>query len=229
MGVGAAALACSSGGPSTTCVAGTSQLCACTDGRMGAQVCLGSGVFDSCTCTGGTAGGSGGGGGSAGGAPSGKRIFLTSVRHPAATLGGVTGADAKCQTAAQGANLGGTWKAWLSDATTNAIDRIAEVGPWLTLEGPGRPSQIAFNNKANLATQPFVDIEVTEQGMAVIGLPELVWTGTATGGMRTTLVCTSWSMNVGAGTVGDANDAADWTNYRSEPCTASARLYCLEQ
>ena len=42
-------------------------------------------------------------------------------------LGGLSGADQKCQEAADVAGLGGTWVAWLSDSTHNARDRITHT------------------------------------------------------------------------------------------------------
>ena len=42
-------------------------------------------------------------------------------------LGGLSGADAKCQQAANATGLGGTWVAWLSDSTHNAKDRIPDT------------------------------------------------------------------------------------------------------
>lgn len=45
-----------------------------------------------------------------------KRIFVTSIGYDG-NLGGEAGADAKCQTRADAANRGGTFKAWLLDGT----------------------------------------------------------------------------------------------------------------
>src|SRR5207248_2675590 len=43
-----------------------------------------------------------------------KRVFVTSVMYDG-NLGGLAGADAKCQARATAASLSGTYKAWLSD------------------------------------------------------------------------------------------------------------------
>ncbi len=93
------------------CNPGAKLTCACADNATGEQLCDGSRTFLDCIC------------------PSSKRIFVTSTLY-SGNLGGLSGADAKCLTAAQSVNLPGTWKAWLSSSTINAIDRIAEVGPW---------------------------------------------------------------------------------------------------
>src|SRR3989344_7858176 len=47
-----------------------------------------------------------------------KYVFLTSTIYDG-NLGGISGADAKCQARANTFNLGGTWKAWISDSNTN--------------------------------------------------------------------------------------------------------------
>lgn len=44
-----------------------------------------------------------------------KHVFLSSALYTG-NLGGVAGADAKCQALAQAANLPGTYKAWISDS-----------------------------------------------------------------------------------------------------------------
>lgn len=51
-----------------------------------------------------------------------KIIFLTSAYYTG-NLGGLAGADEKCQTAATSAGLPGTYKAWLSNSSTSAADR----------------------------------------------------------------------------------------------------------
>jgi hypothetical protein len=55
-----------------------------------------------------------------------KRVFVTSTDPNGASFGGVTGADAQCQSRASAAALGGTWKAIVS--STNelawAINRV---------------------------------------------------------------------------------------------------------
>lgn len=52
-----------------------------------------------------------------------KRIFVTSSGFTG-NLGGLNGADSICQGLANQAGLNGFFKAWLSDSTTDAVDRI---------------------------------------------------------------------------------------------------------
>src|SRR5438067_1391069 len=55
--------------------------------------------------------------------PPNKVVFVTSQIYTAA-LGGLAGADAKCQSLATGAGLTGTYKAWLSSSSVDARDRL---------------------------------------------------------------------------------------------------------
>jgi hypothetical protein len=63
-------------------------------------------------------------------------FFVTSTGSGAAggDLGGLAGADAKCSTLAQAAGVPGLWRAYLSDASANARDRIGP-GPWHNAAG----------------------------------------------------------------------------------------------
>ncbi|MDZ4247347.1 MAG: DUF1554 domain-containing protein, partial [Dehalococcoidia bacterium] len=65
----------------------------------------------------------------------GKRVFVTAATYNG-NLGGLSGADAKCQASANAVNLGGTWKAWLSDSNTSAGSRLNHSdSPYRLLNG----------------------------------------------------------------------------------------------
>src|SRR5437016_3643883 len=151
---------CSAG---STCTPGASVACACGDGTQGAQICRPDGTFDSCQCTiqhGGPVVDMGGNSQNPilhdlalSPATGGKRVFVTSTAY----LGSAV--TSACSDAAAAANLGGTWDAWLSTQSMDAIDKVTGSGPWKRLDG-----QVAFNNHAGLATQPLVAIDITENG-----------------------------------------------------------------
>jgi hypothetical protein len=62
------------------------------------------------------------------------RVFVTSTIYMG-YLGGLDGADAKCQSVANAAQLGGTFKAWLRDDTTAARDRLNHAtGPYVLVD-----------------------------------------------------------------------------------------------
>jgi len=165
-----------------------------------------------------------------------KRVFVSNASYPADLRSagggsdGLAAGDKLCNTAAQAATLGGTWKAWLSGTslagTTDAADRIAEAGPWYRLDG-----QKAFNNKANLMTAPLVPLNVDENRRQII-LPAEVWTGTRVGGRASALDCNGWGGGAfnGNATTG-STDGVDqrWTDATLTRCAEKARLYCLEQ
>ncbi len=217
------------GGGSSLCVVGESISCACTDGRTGAQVCQADGTFGACACTG---AGEDAGRGSAdagpqidAGPPGPLRVFVTSLAYRPSALGDV------CQNTADAQGLGGSWVAWLSrrypDPTpdADAIDEITGAGPWLRLDG-----QMAFRNRAQLATLPSVPINVTEANEVLA--PGLgVWTGTLLGGTTGDHDCQRWSENIDlfSGVVGSADSTDNWTDVGLAACDNTRRVYCFEQ
>lgn len=158
-----------------------------------------------------------------------KRVFVTKTRYNG-NLGGLVGADQKCNTAAEAAGLGGTWKAWLSDSNTNAIDRIAEVGPWYDIV-PNETwvNQKVFNNKAGLATTPLAGIQNNEDG-SFNSSGTSVWTGTSVGGVASANHCLSWTSTSSIAVYGVAGKVNNgWTSYSTNSCSDTASLYCIEQ
>lgn len=147
---------------------------------------------------------------------------------------GLLGADNLCQAAAQSAGLTGTFKAWLSDGGTNAIDRLSDVGGWYTLGD--YPWRIAAS-KAQLLTglsNAFTD--ETGSHLSSGG----VWTGTNGSGTRatsffqgTTGNCVGWSVDyLGAdsGVLGlNGYTSSKWTQDSAQQCHNKARLYCFQQ
>src|SRR5262245_17812728 len=62
-------------------------------------------------------------------------FFVTSSNAKGGNLGGLTGADAVCQSLARAAGAGGkTWRAYLSTSTVDAKTRIGN-GPWYNFKG----------------------------------------------------------------------------------------------
>jgi hypothetical protein len=157
-----------------------------------------------------------------------KRVFVTQHNYPVA-FGGLQFADTACNTSAQSRNLGGTWVAWLSTPTTNAIDRVVGAGPWYLVDQKTR----VFNDRTNLAATPLAPIDEDETGALLTGN---VWTGTDVGGhafLTRDESCNGWtSTNLNdAGSYGDssANDRV-WTVKANIGCDTmmQASLYCFE-
>lgn len=208
-----------------------------------------------------------GGGGTPGPGPTGsKRMFVTRAAYTGdlAVLGegqaapgsdrGADGADRLCAAAAQAANLGGSWKAWISSCTMgpestcvdvhNAIDRIADVpGGWYNVNR----SAHLFSNKGNLASYPLANAwtdgaaepksnVLDEHGNALPTNEKdstQVWTGTGNGGLLAQGTCSGWTAPETGDTKGTIGlmtpDPSKWTNVTIEECHHPSHLYCLEQ
>jgi hypothetical protein len=170
-----------------------------------------------------------------------KRVFLTDALYTADLRGGggkatgLEGADEICNKNARGATLGGTWKAWLSDSTTNAIDRIAEVGPWQNLIG-----ELVFANKDSITTVGL---------RAAIGSPKDVqwpghggtsftpssfdfWAGSTPEGLHHPENCANWTLaDMSAwGRLGyaQAQHSVDGPTYNGVIWDATKRIYCSQ-
>lgn len=178
--------------------------------------------------TGGTGGDTGGTGGGSGGGTLVKRVFVTSVEYTG-NLGGASGADAKCQLAADAQSLGGTYKAWVSTSSVRAIDRITGTGPWYLVDGITK----VFNNKANLQTIPLSGIIETESG----NYPTWTgyaspWTGSDDAGQSSGYTCSDWSDDLTSdyATTGSANADQSWGgNAGPIACNSASPLICFEE
>lgn len=161
-----------------------------------------------------------------------KRVFVTSATYNG-NLGGIAGANAKCEQAAADANLEGEWIAWISTAADLVVDRIVDVGPWYLVD----QVTLVADNKAQLTAlsgDPELNhaINMTESGNTLLSGP--VWTGTkAAGTAGNNTGCSAWSSSSGLPTVGLTGelDKADrfWTENLNSGCDFQLHLYCFEQ
>jgi hypothetical protein len=165
-----------------------------------------------------------------------KRIFLTTMgttgdlKTNGNAASGLAGGDKLCQNAADAATLGGTFKAWLSTSTTNAIDRIANVGPWYLVD---RCTQV-FANKASItANGPQVAIRSTADGS--LAPPYDIWTGTLPSGVKDSWTCNDWTSGAPfsyLGSTGVGSNflfAGSWTTVSTAKCDSNRLLICFEQ
>jgi hypothetical protein len=153
--------------------------------------------------------------------------FVTSLSFDG-NFGGLDNADAQCTTAATDAGLDGTWTAWLSDGSTDAIDRIPDGEYWL-FDGT-----LVADGKADL-TDGMLDnpIIVREDGTAIPGGALEVWTATGANGTNSGQgTCLNWTDNSNANTaqsgLANATDAT-WTDsgVAEENCDVFNKLYCF--
>lgn len=152
-----------------------------------------------------------------------KRLFATKAQW-SGNLGGLSGADANCQSAADGAKLGGTWKAWLSDSTASAPSRLSTASKYVLIDG----KTVVFNGP--IGGTPLHDLDMDETGG--VDNRGQVWTGTTVSGASTGKNCSDWHSAAADGTTGLAYSAeiAKWSDDGSgSPCSLNGRLYCIEQ
>jgi len=162
--------------------------------------------------------------------PTGYRVFVTSTTYNG-NLGGLEGADAKCQERANAANLGGSWKAWLSDNTTSVSSRFFHsTVPYLLLDGTIVAQNWNDLTDGNLLT----NITLTET-RSYHG--NYVWTGTHENGEihnPGTSKCLEWTALSNDSPSGPAGHSGytdyQWTWGSNWNCaTKILPLYCFEQ
>ena len=160
-------------------------------------------------------------------------VFVTSGTWTG-DLGGFSGADAKCQTAASSAGLSGTYMAWLSDDSLNPDNRFPNRGTPKAFRLTN--GSIAANNWSDL-TDGNLDTEIDWDENGVIR-NTAVWTNTTVSGnaISTALDCNSWT----DGTPGESGQGGAsyvtmsyWTDASpfqpsGATCDNSLSLYCFQ-
>lgn len=153
-----------------------------------------------------------------------QRVFITSTRFSGA-VGGLDAADMYCHSAATDAGLAGTYRAWLSTSSTNASDRIGDVGPWYSTR-----DIVVFSSKAALREAPTSDM-LDEHG-AASATPD-PWTGTDAHGAASGSDCEGWTNGTGTATAttgtGFASDVEWGGGVTTLHCDATAPLICFQQ
>jgi hypothetical protein len=117
-----------------------------------------------------------------------KRVFVTSTTYNG-NLGGLAGADAKCQVRADAANLGGTWKAIISGDAESARSRIG-YNWYMLVNMHGEPlahNLVALGSASDLGpwgawdgtNSLYFSVRYNEFGVSKTGC---VWTGSTAAG-----------------------------------------------
>lgn len=161
-----------------------------------------------------------------------KRVFVTSTSS-AANLGGLEGADERCNTLAKNAGLDGAWVAWLSTPDVNAIDRLSHLGTYVLLDGT-----VVVTSKQQLTSGRIEHaIDMTE-GQVRLTKNRGVWTGTRGNGTADA-TCNGWttdsSLVLGTLASAIASDVG-WTKGAPQAghpdnweCATVVGLYCFER
>jgi hypothetical protein len=159
-----------------------------------------------------------------------KKVFLTSARYYG-TLGGVTGADQKCNALAQAAWLPGKYMAWISDENSSPKTRFtkSQIG-YMLVDG----TMIADNWDDLTDCHLMHRIDMDESGVTISSL-ELVWTGTYCDGAAEGPNCTNWTSPNAQGVIGNTHLTGsqgidqNWSYYWTRACNNLHRLFCFEQ
>ncbi|HTQ45878.1 MAG TPA: hypothetical protein VMI75_24150 [Polyangiaceae bacterium] len=170
-----------------------------------------------------------------------KTVFVTSAVY-SGNLGGLGGADGKCQGLATAANLNGTYKAWLSDGTATAAARLTHSsGPYVLVDGT-----VIATDWTQLASGALLDaIDKTEQnGLAAAGTASgqacfgiaCAWTDTNADGTlaQGSYSCQDWSSQSSNdnAVLGETSATSTyWSSFATSSgiCDLTAPLYCVQQ
>ena len=158
-----------------------------------------------------------------------RHVFVTDETYNGA-LGGLAGADQKCQASASAANLPGSYYAWVSASDGSPSSRFSRsTVPYRLPDGT-----IVADSWADLTDGTLSHaIDRTASGALVGGTT--VWTGTNAQGAPTGTNCLDWTSDNSIQSGGRTGDAATtgvtWTDNSNNGCAAfaSVRLYCFEQ
>ncbi len=139
-------------------------------------------------------------------------------------IGGLSGADAMCQSAGQTLVSGGTFKALLSTDIVNAKDRISSCN--------------LFNSRKEHLTDDCADlwdgdlmasIRYDEFGASA---PASVWTGSLSTGMpKTTQTCQNWTSASSTPRGGSGRSSVSnsgWIDNGTNACNTAEALYCAQ-
>lgn len=158
------------------------------------------------------------------------RVFVTSQQKNG-DLGGLAGADSLCQSSATAAGLSRTYKAIMSDATTNAKDRLSLLGAVYIFDSATSRQKVVDLGVDLWDSTLLRPIDRDENFNNYSGQ---VWSGTqseGTVGIATN--CNSWTSNSSgvSGTVGDSAFSDD--RYielgMDQTCDSVRPIYCISQ
>ncbi|MDQ3365226.1 MAG: hypothetical protein M3680_07345 [Myxococcota bacterium] len=150
------------------------------------------------------------------------------------SLGGLTGADAKCQQLADAANLAGTYRAYLSsisgNTSINAPSRMGSASGWVRVDGAPLMNAISQFAPGMLANAPAlmengVNVSQTQFAHAWTGTSE---TGTFVNACSPATAFVPWAGPTGGAMIGIANTISSKTVAGgTNACDTLARLYCF--
>lgn len=168
-----------------------------------------------------------------------RMMFTTSALYEGGALGGLTGADAKCQNHASGAHFTGVFRAWLSDSTGSPSTRMVHgAGEYVLVDGTVVARD--WNDLNDGQLEHAVNLDETGEVHTINGeldcnFGPLVWTGTDFDGKAYTEAaaggsCGNWDDPHSNGLFGSTvNMDAFWSVGCISQCYLTGALYCVEQ
>jgi hypothetical protein len=169
-----------------------------------------------------------------------KLVFVTSTTYNG-NLGGVAGADAKCQARATAAGLSGTWRAWISIFNPNASPATSTTftrftGPYML-----RNQTVVADSWTDL-TDGTLDAPILVTELNTSAVEQIAWTGTNPNGTASVNFqglqqnCSGWTVSTNTGNYSDIGDfgslgyaTSSWTQNGNFACNQLHALVCLQQ
>lgn len=161
-------------------------------------------------------------------------VFVTSGTW-AGSLGGLAGANAKCQSAANAAGLRGTYRAWITDGVGSNAPAVLFENKSTTVPFVLPGGVKVADNWADLVDSTLdATINRNENGGSVSSGEE-VWTNTTAGGTLwnsdSDYHCNNWSSSGASrkgafGRVGQTTSS--WSTLSRVECNELKRLYCFQ-
>ena len=164
---------------------------------------------------------------------------MTSVDYTGGEIGGVEGADLKCQglALAAGFDNASAFKAYISDASSSPVSAFVKSAiPYVLASGV----RVASNWNELILKGPIPGITLTDKGETLV--TRRVWTGTTPSGNKfPEQTCQNWTSidpdekgrtgrtDVEAEQMQQWLDGKQWVSEFSLGCYLPARLYCVEQ
>ena len=150
-------------------------------------------------------------------------VFVTSTQTTG-NMGGLTGADHICQTRASAAGLPGTYRAWLSTPSVNAIARLGSARGWVRPDGKPFADTTADIAAGKIFYPPRLD----ELG-ADIGLDDVFTATTANGTLYPGFTtCGDYTSTSGSIEIGFSTGSSSmFTVMGSASCSSMSPIYCF--
>jgi hypothetical protein len=156
-----------------------------------------------------------------------RRVFVTSASIPS-TLGSHTNYDARCQSIASAAGLGGTWMAWLSTTgiggSSPSVRFTRATVPYRLLNGTSIANSYADLSDGSIAAA----INLTETFTTLTN--NYAWSATTETGTAMVDNCGNWTTTTGNARTGFVHAASGWSSAALQLCSNTTyRIYCFEQ